>query len=120
MSENKENSERVASATRQPYSVRLPESTRKQLKELVALGLYSSEADALVAAVHGLVMDTPTVAQRAAELSTAINQQANELYWTWQDGEKMPRPEFDYYTWLMRVDGELDAFCTAKQESEDD
>ena len=120
MSENKETGERVATATRQPYSVRLPDSTRKQLKELVALGLYQSEADALVAAVHGLVMDTPTVAQRASELSTLIDNQASQLYWTWQDGAERPRPEFDYYTWLMRIDGELDAFSGPPQNQEDD
>lgn len=110
MSENNETGLRVASATRKPYNVRLPESTRKQLKELVALGLYQSEADALVEAVRGLVMERPAVTHRAAELSAVVVRQSNQLYWTWQDEERMPPSELAYSTWLMRISVELDAF----------
>lgn len=100
---------------KEPYNVRLTPTVKGQIKAL-AQSSGKSEADIITSAIHALLMDTPTVEQRATEIRTLIGQQANELYWSHQDAEKMPQAEFDLYAWLMKVDGELDQFISQAAE----
>lgn len=95
--------------TKEPYNVRLTPTVKGQIQNL-AKSLDKSEADVIAMALHVLIMDRPTIEQRAQEIRTVLTGRANELYWSYQNAEKMPQAEFELYNWIMEADRQLDRF----------